>query len=358
MGTIYNCHTHIFTNRIVPDKFLPLGLVRFLGRRNVSRWLGKLLNRLNPGSSNDIFDRFSAFMNIGSFASQLEIFEFLKGFYPEGSRFIVLSMDMEYMEAGNVLQDFREQLDELSVIKKKYPEQFYPFIAADPRRPGVTALVKEYIEEHGFQGVKLYPPLGYYPFHEKLYSVFDYAQSNKIPIISHCSPPVVFFRGKITEDMLTHPKTGEKLRETNNRLFADHFTHPKNYEFLLRDFPELKICLAHFGGEREMESYLATPWDENKDKSWFSVILDLIKAHPNVYTDISYTMQDVNLIPLLKVILQDREIRSKVLYGSDFYMVELGIPERSFSINLRAFLGEENYSQITEINPRKFLKQD
>lgn len=356
METIYNCHTHVFTNKIVPHNFLPFGLIRFLSKSGVSRWLGRLLNKLNPKSNNDIFDRFASFMNIGNRKSQLKIFEFLKGFYPEGTKFVVLSMDMEYMCAGKVRQDFTEQLDELNKIKKKYPDQIFPFICADPRRPGIKDIVKKYIEERDFQGIKIYPPLGYYPFDEGLYPIFKYAEANRIPIISHCAPPVVYYRGKITKDMLVHPKTGIKLERKNKQEFANYFTDPKNYKYLLKDFPELRICLAHFGGCSEWEKYMRTRWDERMEKGWFSVILDLIKNHSHVYADVSYTMHDVNFHPLLKVILQDPKIRSKVLFGSDFYMVEIDIPERAFSINLRAYLSGEDYQQIAEINPQVFLK--
>jgi len=355
METIYNCHTHIFTNKIVPSKFLPLGLVRFLSNHRISRKLGRFLNKLNPKSNDDIFDRSASFVNIGNFKSQLEIFKFLKGFYPENSKFIILSMDMEYMRAGKVHQPFVQQLDELSNIKKKYPDQIFPFIAVDPRRPNITNVVKEYIEKHNFQGIKLYPPLGYYPFDERLYQVYEYAQNNKIPIISHCSPGIIHYRGKITKKMLVHPITEEKLIYKNKQQFAEHFTHPNNYEILLKDFPDLKICLAHFGGPIEWDKYLNTSWDKNMEISWFSVIIDLIKNNPNVYADISYTMHDVDLHPLLKVILQDQQVRTKVLYGSDFYMLEMFKSERSFSINLRAYLCEKDYQQISEINAKIFL---
>ena len=118
----------------------------------------------------------------------------------------------------------------------------------------------------------------------------------------------------------------------------------------------MKICLAHFGGEGEWNKYLATSWDKSMEKCWFSVILDLMKDHANVYADISGTIHDTGLHPLLKVILQDQAIRPKVLYGSDFYMMELSLPERAFSINLRAYLSEEDYKQIAETNPQVFLK--
>ncbi len=357
MGTIYNCHTHVFTNKIIPRNFLPFGLVRFLSRHGVSRWLGRFLNRINPKSSDDIFDRAASFMNIGNKESQLEIFSLLKRFYPEDSKYVVLSMDMEFMGAGKVDQEFIQQLDELSEIKKKYPDQIIPFICLDPRRPKITDIVKKYIEEHGFQGIKLYPPLGYYPFDVRLYPIFKYAESNEIPIISHCSPPVVYYRGKIDREMLVHPKTGKKLSIKNNQEFARNLTAPENYVYVLEDFPNLKICLAHFGGRSEWEKYLRTPWISGMEKCWFSSISDLIKTHSTVYADISYTMHNTKLHPLLKVILQDQKTGSRILFGSDFYMTELDIPERSFSVNLRAYLGEEGYHRIAEKNPKEFLKR-
>jgi hypothetical protein len=156
--------------------------------------------------------------------------------------------------------------------------------------------------------------------------------------------------------MLIHPKTGKKLERKNKQEFANYFTEPENYKYLLEDFPKLKICLAHFGGASEWEKYLATSWDKSMKESWLSVILNLIRNHTNVCADISSTLHDICLHPLLKVILQDQAIRSKLLYGSDFYMAELNISERSFSINLRAYLSEIDYQQITEINPKMFLK--
>ena len=356
MENINNCHTHVFSNRAVPVHFLPFGLIRLLAKRKVSRWLGRFLNNINPRSNSDIFDRFASFMNIGNYSSQSEIFDFLKGFYPENSKFVVLSMDMTFMGAGRVPQDFAEQLDELAEIKKGHPDRIFPFICVDPRRPGIFDLVREYIEVKGFHGIKLYPPLGYYPFDERLNPIFEYVEQNEIPIISHCSPPVVYFRGKITEDLYVHPKTGERFETWNKQRFACHLTDPRNYEYVLNDFPNLKVCLAHFGGGKEWDKYLSTPWDLSMEKCWYSVIMELIKKYPNVYADVSYTAHDVDLHALLKVILLDAQIRTRVLFGSDFYMVELDRPERPFSVNLRAYLGEDNFRQIAEVNPADFLR--
>jgi hypothetical protein len=48
-------------------------------------------------------------------------------------------------------------------------------------------------------------------------------------------------------------------------------------------------------------------------------------------------------------------VRSHVLFGSDFYMTETKCDERRFSIELRAFLGEEYFNDIANINPRIFM---
>jgi len=91
--------------------------VRVLSRRRRSRLFGRFLNWLNPFSSRDLFDRYGAFVEIGGSASQREIFERLLGYYPDGTRFVVLMMDMEYMDAGEVAQPFEEQLDELAEVR-------------------------------------------------------------------------------------------------------------------------------------------------------------------------------------------------------------------------------------------------
>ena len=114
---IINCHTHIFTSKALPKQFLPLALMKLLGKRKISIKIGRFLNRLIPWTHNDLFDKYAAFMNIGNLEGQGDIFDLLKGFYPTNTKFVVLSMDMEYMAAGAVPQPFRQQLNELASLK-------------------------------------------------------------------------------------------------------------------------------------------------------------------------------------------------------------------------------------------------
>ncbi|MGK7896407.1 MAG: hypothetical protein AB4372_23020 [Xenococcus sp. (in: cyanobacteria)] len=109
---IHNCHTHIFTFQAVPERFLPFGLVRLLAKRKISRPIARWLNHLNPFSSDDLFDRYAAFLDIGTSSTQEDIFNGLQKFYPPDTRFVVLSMDLEHIDVGKSLQSFTGQLKE------------------------------------------------------------------------------------------------------------------------------------------------------------------------------------------------------------------------------------------------------
>ena len=197
--------------------------------------------------------------------------------------------------------------------------------------------------------------LGFYPFDEGLRPVYEYAQENGVPVLAHCSRGGVFFKGRIEPDMRRHPKTGEIFTERKKKKFTDHYSDPRNYVHVLEEFPELKICLAHYGGEKEWRRYLRDPWPSERAESWLSVISELISEHPNVYTDLAFTGYDPKFWPLIKVLVSTQKIGDRILFGSDFYMVRVKGKERIFSVGLRAAIGEPEFQRIAETNPQSFL---
>src|SRR5512147_1089891 len=114
---IYNCHIHTLLEKDIPRRYLPLGLVRVLSTTPGFQTIGFLLNLLNPITSNDQLKRYKKIVEIGRYKSQKEIFEECRKFYPENSAFVVVSMDMEYMNAGKVPRKYKEQLKELAQLK-------------------------------------------------------------------------------------------------------------------------------------------------------------------------------------------------------------------------------------------------
>ena len=147
------------------------------------------------------------------------------------------------------------------------------------------------------------------------------------------------------------------------------------------DYKKLKLCIGHWGTEEEWHNYLENPWLETDEEidtstkhpslsinnwhvhekkylnfSWFTIICDLMRKYDNVYADISYTLNDTTLLPLLKMILEaDSKIRERVLFGTDFYVVSKSISEREYSINVRSYLGTELFEQIAITNAERYL---
>lgn len=392
------------------------------------------------------------YLNIGRFSfykEQSRIFGRLKNQYPENTGFVVLPMDMEYMDAGELKDDFIycKQMAALADMKQKedYKKILYPFVFAEPRRmvqEGAThfqytidngtvvlekCFIKQYIEDFEFSGFKIYPALGYYPFDEALLPLWKYAADNGLPILTHCIRGTIFFRGKKIKEWDYHPVFEEAagegqyrpmlLSEILNRDFSNNFTHPLNYlclldERLLRklvkdakddrirslfgyteeetpmphNLSHLKICFGHFGGDDEWNRFIESDRDNYssqlvrkpdngitfltdeegdfkkgkpeqiwKSTDWYSIICSLMLQYPNVYADLSYILHSPGIQPLLKHTLSNPQLRTKVLFGTDFYVVRNHKSEKNMLADMSDHLSDSEFDQIARTNPRVFL---
>jgi uncharacterized protein len=261
-----------------------------------------------------------------------------------------------------VKESIEVQHARLGELRNKFPELVIPFAAADPRRRDVFEKTKQLLEEQGFGGIKLYPPLGYHPNDPIMAPLYDYAAERGIPVLTHCSrPSSVQYRGEPTEQMRIDPLGGQRLELGRYELLT-RFTDPDAYVPILDQRPTLKLCLAHFGGAGDWEAFLDDPWDARSpagDKSWLAKIREMIRSgkYENLYTDIAYTIwANDEYLYLLRVLLSDGRLRRRVLFGSDFYVVESAeLEERRRSVRVRAVLGEELFQTIAHDNPREYL---
>lgn len=353
---IYNCHIHTFREPDVPQRFLPLALVPVLTTRYGFRFIGRILSNIVPYTNRDVFDRYLKFVKISKIKSQHEIFEECRRFYPVNSRFIILPMDMAYMGAGKVPRKYEDQLDEIAGLRDMYPDQVIPFVHVDPRRDGVIALLKKYVEEKNFKGVKLYPPLGVLPDDPLLMNeVFPFCEEKNLPVITHGSPyNPVKNRGNKTEicKLLGKSPDDPDVKGMKRKELCALFSHPDNYKKVFDKFKKLKICIAHFGSAYYWKEFIENPGNK---KNWFLIIKQMLEDYENLYSDISFTLSHQEFFPLLKVLLADEKIKNKILFGSDFYMVETKKDERRFGLELRAYLGEESFKTIAVDNPVRFL---
>jgi predicted TIM-barrel fold metal-dependent hydrolase len=359
---IINCHVHSFTQAHTPDRFLPWPvplLVRIPLVRRVLGWVARLVDRDRKSA----LGRYAQIIDTSYRKTQPEVFEIVRGFYPESTRFVLLPMDMTKMNAGGVAVGIDAQHAEIAALRSAYPDSIViPFAAVDPRHDDIVEKTIALIEQHDFRGLKLYPPTGYHPYDPRLWPLYDYAEQHNLPVLTHCSRPAsVQYRGKPTPEMLTDPVTSELLDLGRFELLT-RFTDPDAYKPLLRKYPKLRVCLAHFGGAGDWTRYLDKPWHSETDmpqKSWLAKILDMLRSdtYPNLWTDVSYTLYaNDEHVYLLKVLLTDPKVSSRVLFGSDFYVVENAeLEERRRSVRLRAVLGEELFNTIARENPKRFL---
>lgn len=301
VNTIYQLSDPIFpdiSSKIVSSLVILLVLIFFESIRNfiflIARLLWKVLNKLPGPQTKEMVQRY---LNIGRYAfhkEQKTILSKLKAQYPKKTAFIVLPMDLEYMNAGHTKTRYRDQMLELAEVKAMPSNKniLYPFIFADPRRMvPVTeeksyrkddkpyfdwfidngkvkmndCFIKDFIEEHQFSGIKIYPALGYYPFDQKLLPLWKYCADNDIPVLTHCIKGTIFYRGVKKQSWNEHPvfmqamekkdlptdgyvsdeDMEEQIPETNyvplvlsqtkNVAFSYNFTHPLNYLCILEE---------------------------------------------------------------------------------------------------------------------------
>lgn len=351
----YNSHIHIFRDVDVPEQFIPFGLVKIWKTAVGYKMIAKTLRNMLPFTDKDALDRFARFITTGAMGSQKKIFERCLESYPADTKFIVLSMDMEFMGAGKVSRTYNCQIEELARLKKEYPNNVIPFYHVDPRRPCVVEFLKYAVEAYGFMGVKLYPPLGYFPYDTRLDEVYKYCQEKNLPIMAHCSPySSVQYKGKMKDlkQLLIEGNPRTDVTGKNRKELCSLFTNPLNYKQVIKKFPKLRICFAHFGSDSSWERYM----DEgDEDSNWFTMIKKLISEYPNFYSDISYVLNDKKFWPVLQGVLCDDKMKEKVLFGSDYYMVEVQADEKVFGKSLRNYIGEDYFQQIAVKNPEKFL---
>jgi predicted TIM-barrel fold metal-dependent hydrolase len=358
---ITNCHVHVFTYAHTPDRFLPWPVAELVRLRPVRRLLSWSARVFDPNRKKQL-GRYARIIEISYEKDQSAVFEIVRGFYPQDSRYIVLPMDMTKMNAGKVEIGIDAQHAELATLRDANPTAVIPFAAVDPRQDDIVEKTIALIEQKGFRGLKLYPPTGYHPYDRRLWPLYEYAEQHSLPVMTHCSRPAsVQYRGEPTQEMRTDPETGEVWNDGRFELLT-RFTDPNAYRPLLEKYPKLRVCLAHFGGAGDWTSFLDRPWHSGMDdskKSWLAKIVDMIRSgeYPNLWTDISYTLfADDENVYLLKVLLCDPRISSRVLFGSDFYVAENAeLEERRRSVRLRALVGDELFKTIAQDNPEQYL---
>lgn len=386
----YNCHIHIFTTQCAPDRFLEVALPSFLDpvatpikgflETRFGRFVSKNLARAGRVPLFKAAARYARFASIGTNATQQMVFENVMQYYPPGTRFVILTLNMDHMGAGASDLKYQGQIDQVIQLRRMYPDTCLPFLSIDPRMGDENELlgfVEKYVgrttlptgEEVAkpFVGIKLYPALGFFPYDKRFNKVYEYCSIYEVPIMTHCTPSGAYFVGQLTAPM-GFPETihyGDKkplpvkfIRGNNDRN-CDVFLYPKNWETVLLNYPKLKVCFAHMGGLSEI-------WDKHgrKAQSWLNDIMGFMETYANIYTDISYTLADESneyrTWKLMESLLNGTSTKDRILFGTDYFMTEQEDSEKNLAIKFPRWLLDKDqfnlYRALTEDNPKKYLE--
>lgn len=80
-----------------------------------------------------------------------------------------------FCTSNEAVMDFVAQLGDARVV---------PFFYVDPRRPDAATQVQQAVR-NGFRGVKMYPPLGWYPDEPRVLDAFRAAEEHGVPVFLH-----------------------------------------------------------------------------------------------------------------------------------------------------------------------------
>jgi predicted TIM-barrel fold metal-dependent hydrolase len=366
MNDKYNIHLHTFTGKCAPKDFLQVGLSLGDGASSLLKWLflTKPISWLIIKLGGLIPNKTLQFLKIGVMASQKEVFVNVKNAYDNsahsGIKIVSLSIDMDYMSDPDKkpTQDFNSQIQEIYKLKKEYPDTLFPFYGVDPRNPDIGKMenLLAALKSNAFAGIKLYPPNGFFPFDPRLDKLYAYAEVHNIPIMTHCTRGGSYYIGKDVWAVIpdnppslnpTHPIMPKIInriaayKNASDKAFRDNaracnlFTHPENYLPVLDKYPNLKLCIAHMGGDIEIfgannPDKKRAAWSTNAlllescTETWYEIIKKeiLVEKYPNTFTDISYSLSDANCMTILFNDINNGSINEKrLLFGTDYFMV-------------------------------------
>ncbi len=271
----------------------------------------------------------------------------------------VLLMDLETGWEMKSNKKYFEQVEEVREISKVRP--ILPFFAIDPRRADETdpnknlydLFIKAFVnDEASYFGVKCYPSLGYLPSDARLDPIFQICAEKNIPVLTHCGGETVStfkkkipVRGTTSETLMTIP--GETRAQR-----AIWLNDPEHWKSVLRKHPNLKLNLAHFGGD--------TNWElmggESGSSERVEKIIDMMQ-NPDwkVYADFSFNVVEEELYNAFQTQLDDNaNVKSRTLYGTDYWVV---LPKGDLLAKQGRFLNQMVNHQKTLLQsvPRAYL---
>ncbi len=192
-------------------------------------------------------------------------------------KYVLLAQDLTTVTGDAVISN-----EEIDRIVHLHPDRFVGFASVDPHRNDAIEVLEKAFRDMGMQGLKLHPSKQqFYPADPKLYPIYEKCIEYNKPVIFHAG-------------MSWEPNTLLK------------YANPVNFEEVAIEFPDLRLCLAHFGFP------------------WVLETASLILKYENVYADTSMLYMDSPddffdqiFTKIMGISWVDNNLNNKVLFGSN-----------------------------------------
>ena len=252
-------------------------------------------------------------------------------------------------ESERDARTYRHHVQGTAEASLQRPGRILPFFGVHPDRPQHLEALQDAVLNKGFVGVKLYPSLGYDVDSGPMRKVYEFCQREKLPVLLHCGH-------------------GGFFRTEEARSLCD----PHLWTSVLDDFPEMRVCFAHFGGWKALgrrHFFDHANWDPDPEEdgpdpdanNWGKKIYDFMTTRPNVYTDLAKHVDmfedpadERMYFETLHELLADPVVGNRILYGSDAWLLRLDMPYADYWRKWKAGAGAA-LDAISVDGPREFL---
>lgn len=244
---------------------------------------------------------------------------------------------------------------------------FCPLRSAMSNNDSPLRLVQQAVQDLGFGGVKLYPPMGFRPdcnngisfahsrapagmtgarIDEQLHRLYGWCQAEEVPIQAHAN-----------DSMAAGPGTGA-------------YASPEYWGHVLDRYPGLRVNLSHAGifatDDRAAPPNAACGISGARD--WGRIVAELVSAHDGLYFDTGY-WTDPAFLQAAATQMQQRlaaftathpRLPARMIYGSDWTMIGRETHHPAYLVRMGALIDQifpdpANRQAITGDNAIAFL---
>ena len=176
---------------------------------------------------------------------------------------------------NSIALEMRTPNEQIAAYVQQHPDKMIGFMSIDPNHPDALDELERSFSDLGLRGIKMSPVYQHYhPSDEKAARVHARAEELGLPILTHSA-----YQGMANTPM--------------------EWANPLLYDPVARNFPNLKIIVAHIG------------------LPWFADAMVITRKHRNVFTDVSGLHTKPWWLYQALALFVEVGSPEKVLFGSD-----------------------------------------